>query len=503
MTPNNTSKKILYTLGAIVGIASIAVLAYIITPSTTRSGYSSVAVVRKDIQQVVSATGKVSSDQESHLAFDGNGGTVADVHVKVGDHVNKGDVLATLRTDILESNYAGALADVSAANAQLTSLQQGAKPADIALYSQRSTDADTALASAMHDAYLKTKNAIENQTDVFFTNAVSSNPTINVPTLSLITTQNINQDRVVISDDLKNWQNLFTSGALPNDPPIATQANKTINDTKAFLSDLSDIMNNLNNSNSGLSQSQIATNRAIVTSAATAVNSAFSGYTAALSGSNEAHSALTLEQSGATPSALAAQSALVARAEANLAATESQIAHSKIIAPFDGIVTEVLPTVGEVYSGGTPAITVISGGPAKIDLMIPETDVAKIHVHDQALVTLSAYGSTTFPAIVTTISPALTTVQGITAYQTTVHFLDTDPRILSGMTASVNIMTASSTGAITVPARAIVYEGSQAYVLVKTDGQFVKKPVTVGITGSDNSVEITSGLTDGDTVASF
>ena len=503
MTPNNTSKKILYTLGSIISIAIIAVLAYVITPSTTRSSYSSVSVARKDIQQVVNATGKVSSDQESHLAFDGNGGTVADVEVKVGDRVTKGELLASLRSDILESSYEGALAELTATQAQLTSLQQGAKPADIALYTQRSTDADTALTSAMHDAYLKTKNAIENQTDVFFTNAVSPSPIINVPTLSLITAQNINQERVVVGDDLKNWQNLFNQGALASDPTIATQANKTINDTKSFLSDLSDIMSNLNASNSGFSQSQIAADRAIVTSAATAVNTAYSGYTSALSVSNEAHSALTLEQSSATPSTLAAQSALVARAQASVAAAQSQIAHSKIIAPFDGIVTEVLPTVGEVYSGGTPAITVISGGPAKIDLMIPETDVAKIHINDQAIVTLSAYGSTTFPAIVTTISPALTTVQGITAYQTTVHFLDADPRILSGMTASVNIMTASSTGAITVPARAIVYEGSQAYVLVKTDRQFVKKPVTVGITGSDNSVEITSGLTDGDTVASF
>jgi len=232
-----------------------------------------------------------------------------------------------------------------------------------------------------------------------------------------------------------------------------------------------------------------------------------------LSSIDEAESALNLDESSATPSTIAAQSAEIAKAQAEVSTDQSQIAHAELTAPFDGIVTDVEPTVGEVFSAGVPAITVISGGPFKIGVGVPETDVAKLTVGDTASVTLSAYdASTTFPATITTIDPAETVVNGVNSYQVTLHFSNTDPRILSGMTANVSIVTATDTDVIAVPISDIITDNSttsggvQTSVMVegqsngKPNGVFVKKPVVTGITGSNGYIEIKSGLSDGDIV---
>jgi RND family efflux transporter MFP subunit len=519
---HKTSKIILYIVLAIIVLAIIAGSVYIITPGTTQEKYTTAPVSRMDLTEIVTATGEVAPDQQSVLAFDGaglngSGGTIASVNVTVGDHVTQGQILATFKSDILESGLEGAQADVAATQAQLATLEQGATPTNIAVYSQKVADAETAFSSSIHDVYLKIEDAIVNQTTSFFTNGVSVNPQINVPTQNTFTQNNINEERLVVSGDLNNWQNALTGNTSNQVTPQAeTAASTTLADTRQFLSDLGSIMNYLNPGNSGFSQTTIDADRAAVTGAATEVTAAASEYTGALSGINEANSALNLDESSATPSTIAAQSAEIAKAQAEVSTDQSQIAHATLTAPFDGIITDVEPTVGEVFSAGVPAITVISGGPFKIGVGVPETDVAKLTVGDTASVTLSAYdASTTFPATITTIDPAETVVNGVNSYQVTLHFLNADPRILSGMTANVSIVTATDTDVIAVPISDIITDNSttsggvQTSVMVegqsngKPNGVFVKKPVVTGITGSNGYIEIKSGLSDGDIVAEF
>jgi multidrug efflux pump subunit AcrA (membrane-fusion protein) len=82
------------------------------------------------------------------------------------------------------------------------------------------------------------------------------------------------------------------------------------------------------------------------------------------------------------------------------------------------------------------------------------------------------------------------------------------------MTANISIITATTSSVVAVPASDIITDTTttgdiQTSVMVEsqTNGQpsgtFVKKPITVGITGDNGYVEIKSGLSDGDIVAKF
>ncbi|SDU80347.1 Multidrug efflux pump subunit AcrA (membrane-fusion protein) [Microlunatus sagamiharensis] len=89
------------------------------TPTATER---TVTVSRQTVKETVGATGTVEPARRADLAF-GAGGTVTSVKVAVGDHVAKGDVLATLDDDDLQADLDAARADLGSAQDALTTAQ--------------------------------------------------------------------------------------------------------------------------------------------------------------------------------------------------------------------------------------------------------------------------------------------------------------------------------------------------------------------------------------------
>jgi HlyD family secretion protein len=463
------SSKITYGIGGFAVLAAIAFTAMFLTP-TQKKHYITAPAAKMNLTETISATGNVAAEEEATLAFDQQAGTVALVKVAVGDQVKKGDILGSLSNDILRANLEAAKADEFAAETSL------------ALDTQKVSDASTTLISTMHDAYLKVESAILSKTDAFFTSAISINPTTILPTGSMPIQNMLNSERVTMGQKLSAWKANVDS---------QTFANDTISFAKQFLNDIATITNTMTINSSGLQQSQIDTDRSIVNAALTQVTAAESEYTGARAALNQA---------------TGQGQAQVQKALAQIEAIQSQIRHTMIVAPFDGIITRVEPKVGEVFAAGVPAFGIMSNGVYKIELQVPETDIAKVSIGNNAQVTLDAYGSgVTFPATVTSVDPAETVVNGIHTYKITLHFTDTDARIRSGMTANVQIVTKEVTDAVAIPSRAIITRGKDTFTLVKdsSTGEFKETKINVGIKSADGFSEIISGISAGDSVASF
>jgi len=72
------------------------------------------------------------------------------------------------------------------------------------------------------------------------------------------------------------------------------------------------------------------------------------------------------------------------------------------------------------------------------------------------------------------------------------------------MTANINILAHQRENVIIVPQRAITRKDNATFVRVLLDDEsVVEQRVTVGLRSSDESVEIVSGLAEGDTVITF
>ena len=137
-----------------LGIVLLLLIAFVYVRShaKTQSPYQTQALSRGDLVATIGASGSVRANQSATLTWQTTG-TVDQVNVKVGDQVNKGDVLASLLQTSLPQNVILAQADLVSAQQALTNL----------------LDSDTARANAwiaLRDAQTAYKTALDNRTSL-------------------------------------------------------------------------------------------------------------------------------------------------------------------------------------------------------------------------------------------------------------------------------------------------------------------------------------------------
>ncbi|MGK2848956.1 MAG: efflux RND transporter periplasmic adaptor subunit [Minisyncoccota bacterium] len=181
---------------------------------------------------------------------------------------------------------------------------------------------------------------------------------------------------------------------------------------------------------------------------------------------------------------------------------ETRMEEQTVFAPLNGQVAHLDVRVGEVVTPSYNVAHIVHPEVFVIETRIPESDVAKIALDMSALVTFDAFRTDeVFQATVTEIEPKATVVQGVVSYIVKLRLTTTDVRLREGMTANVDIETAKRERVLTLPFRALTKEKSKTYAEVRqSDGSFVKKEVIVGLEGDEGTVEILSGLQEGDLV---
>lgn len=207
--------------------------------------------------------------------------------------------------------------------------------------------------------------------------------------------------------------------------------------------------------------------------------------------------------------------AQVSQAQASLSNIEKQLADSVLLAPLDGIITQVNYQPGEQFGlSGQPMIRMLADGNFEIEVDISESDINKIKTGNLATVTLDALSEDTiFSARVSFVEPAQTLIQGVVYYKVKLQFVDllelqenltnSGVGLKAGMTANVVVITDSRESALQIPARAVIEQEGKRIVRVLWGGQVNEVPVTLGLRGDEGLIEITSGLNEGDEVVTF
>jgi len=492
--------------GIIVTIVVIIVLFFVFRSGGKAPKLESATATLGSVIEKVSVTGKVSPVGKADLAFE-KSGVLAVLNFKVGDHVKKGDVIA-----VLDSGTD--MANLASAQAKLADLSRGLNTTEASAEQSKVTSAQVALGNSKQDALNAARSglaeaqaAVNNYADIFFNNPQTVNPTINIGTDSYGMQISINAARLSVGEALQKWKNeTDVATSLDSALTILTHANSYLNTIKSFMSDLSAIVNKLNTVNSGLSQATISADVASMNSAQSGVSQAANTVTTALanlqnasSSFAEAQSAFNLKSAGSSAQTIAAQAATVASFRAELA-------KDSLVSPIDGLITKADPNLGEFVAAGQSGFAVQSDGDYKVEAFVAESDIAKVAVGNNASTTLDAYGQDVdFPATVTMIDPAETVLEGVPTYKVTLHFINADPRIRSGMTANLDILTHEVDDVIEVPARAVIdIDGVKNVRVLKADGKtFTPVEVTTGLKGSDGTIEIKSGISEGEKVVTY
>ena len=171
-----------------------------------------------------------------------------------------------------------------------------------------------------------------------------------------------------------------------------------------------------------------------------------------------------------------------------------------LYAEYTGTVMALGYEAGDTISSDTSIVTFANAEDVVMTVSVSEEDIADIAVGDVVNIELTAYEDVIYPGEVTGIDTSTSSGSSTVSYEVTVAFTGDLTGIYTDMTGNVTFIEKQVEDVCYVSNKAIINEGTDAYVKVKDDdGTIRKAAVETGFSDGVN-VEIKSGLSEGETV---
>ena len=190
-------------------------------------------------------------------------------------------------------------------------------------------------------------------------------------------------------------------------------------------------------------------------------------------------------------------SAKIVQAKGQADAAKAQLAYTKVVAPFAGVIVEKRADPGSMAIPGVPLFLLEDPRRHRIEASVPETYLALLRKGTPVRVTLDAATGPPFPAVVTEVDPTIDP-----ASRTFTVKVDLPPGpARSGQSGKVRFAAGKGT-VLAVPKRAITRVGGSdgVFTVGAADNVAHLSVVTLGAE-FDGRVELLSGIDDGARVA--
>jgi HlyD family secretion protein len=346
----------------------------------------------------ISANGTLKPARQVRLSF-GVGGTVESVKVEIGEHVKEGQTLATLGNAALARAVAQAQVELESARARLARLEADAEPVPERVLA--ATAAITSARAALIQARVQAGQR-GNQ--------------------DVIDRWELEQAADALQDARDEYQKVLDDPRTTTWAPSSPQAR-----------DLDD-----------------AQERYDVVLAQYEMRAADHAYVVATADAEERLARAKLElhevQHPVTSEELTLAELDVERAQLALEAAQGDLVRKTLTAPFDGIVSAVLVSVGEWTSPSAPVVELIDISRWYVETKnVGELQIARVREGQKAVVRVNAFQGEPLHGHVATISPVAVVQQGDTTYTLTIELESTDGKdgsrlnLRPGMTARVEM----------------------------------------------------------------
>ncbi len=426
---------------------------------------SCAAAVTGDVEENISANGKVMSDN-TKTYFAPAGAKIAELNVSPGDKVSAGDLLLTFDTSQLEQSKQRADLEASqAANSYQSAMQESSKNQN------EYSDASLGLEE------LKQMKANQEQ----YVQGLK---------------YELEDDTAEKKEDLKQWSTQLQKELDYQNRRLAEKqaAGRDTEDTQEVIENvqgqLYDTQNALemldNDENLKQKQRQIDLEEKKLSDMEEEISRRESRQTSSesgiLNGYAQAEKKISVE---------------TANLSAQQAAQELAAAQQGIRAEFDGIVTEVSTTQGASVAEGAQLFTVESDREVKVTVELSKYDLEKVKEGQEAEVTVAG---TAYRGTVEKISRmAENNGQNKPVVKADIRIENPDGGLFLGVEGKASIHTAKAAGAVLVPYEAVNTDRNGDFCYVVKDGRIVRQDVVTGIS-NDTDVEIKEGIAAGDTV---
>jgi HlyD family secretion protein len=222
-------------------------------------------------------------------------------------------------------------------------------------------------------------------------------------------------------------------------------------------------------------------------------------------------------ESGSAVRALAAAEAIkkatISAARASVHQAQIDLDRTTIRAPISGVVIERRIEPGQTLAASLSApemFTIAEDlGQIEVHARVDEADVGKVHDGQTVTFSVDAYPQRRFEGIVHQIRKAPEISQGVVSYTVVISASNPDARMLPGMTALVEIVTARKDKVLRVPNAALRFDlpasglgavsvrgdsngTSPGVWLIRSDREFERAPLVIGYSDGEFT-EVTSG----------
>ena len=489
------------------GIIAVLVIAYIaFGASANEQGETAVATVG-NITEEVFITGTVEAARKVSLSFD-RSGSIKALPYPVGTALPAGTVIASLQNETEAASLAENEASVAIEEAKLAKLHRGTRSEELKLKEAELREAEVALqntesktTATLSDAYSAAEEAINRYADPFFASDDTTTPRLTYSS-GTQSAYDAETGRLRAGTGVKEIQKLLNTT-----PSLATleEALKQLRTVQDLFITLGLTLRDGNTLEASLLadyRSRVTTARSALTDAITLVQNQMNALRTENAELERAKSALVLAQAKATPETITEAEQELAKVQAKLRGARASFEKTLIRAPFAGKIASRNVEVGETVSNTDTIMEFLGTDGFIIEASVSESDITQVIVGDTAEVTLDAYGeNVVLTARVIEIEPTATLIDGVSTYKTTFAIDSTTTNIRSGMTANIAIKKTLKENVLILPLRAVLIEnGVSSVTKLLPDGTTKKVTVTTGARSGAGDIEITTGLSSGDSV---
>lgn len=199
--------------------------------------------------------------------------------------------------------------------------------------------------------------------------------------------------------------------------------------------------------------------------------------------------------------------ASVLMAEARVTVSRANLARTRLVAPFAGVVARIEGELNEYVTPSPvgvqtqPAVDLIENSCFYVSAPIDEVDGAGVRVGMVARISLDAFRGREFAGTVRRISPYVLdmekqarTVDIEASFANEADFAD----LLAGYSADVEIILATRIDTLKIPSEAVI-DGRKVFVYSPADKRLREQDITTGLANWANT-EVISGLKEGEQV---
>ncbi len=194
-----------------------------------------------------------------------------------------------------------------------------------------------------------------------------------------------------------------------------------------------------------------------------------------------------------------ANAATIKAQQAQIEVLQQQKVYQRVVAPFDGVITQRNIDVGSLVqadaTSGTFMFAIAHGNIMRIQLFVPQEAAVGVKPGVTAIVRVAEIPGHPFPGQVTRIADALD--PGTRTLLTEIDVPNADGELSPGMYSTVELQIPRKMPSLIVPDAAVVFDAQGVYVFLVENGVVRQHKITE-IRDLGTEMEVSEGITAGD-----